>query len=292
MKKLLILAAFAALVIPSCSQSPVDLGEQLPMAQIQKAPNASVAKKVVVKEGPAKEAGYMNIDLADSGVYCIEKALLKSDAEVQIITGTYTTADGVTYILTGFGTIKIDANGNITILKTGESELTGVTENVVKLPENDFTNAIAHSWTIDQVDIRVTAEGKTVNFTKQGCDLYAIATQIKSIVGTDMGSFDVEQFRGYNVTRLTVSSSRTFIIEFEGATTFKAEIPADVNILTTTSGYTFKYVGGSGNDIIGGEANCTFFPSSATTAQLTVQVKSNNITGYVTFYMTKADAVK
>ena len=288
MKKLLVLAAIAALVIPSCSQTPIDLGGDAPSVKIQKAKNADVAKKVVIKDGPAKEAGYKNIDLADSGVYCIDMgAPLKSGDDSQIITGTYTTEDGVTYILTGFGTIVIDANGNITIKKNGETELVATCETVTKLPENDFTSAIAHSWTIDKVDIGVTAEGKSVNFTDNGCNLYAIAQKIKNIAQTE--NFDIEQFKGYNVTRLTVSSSRTFIIEFEGAPTFKAEIPADKVV-----GYSFEYKleTGSDNDLLNATATCSFKGTSETTAELTVKVNSELIKGHVTFFMSKADAAQ
>ena len=288
MKKLLVLAAFAALVIPSCNQTPIDLGGDAPIVKIQKAKNADVAKKVVIKDGPAKEAGYKNIDLADSGVYCIDMgAPLKAGDDSQIITGTYTTEDGVTYILTGFGTIVIDANGNITIKKNGETELVATCETVTKLPENDFTSAIAHSWTIDKVDIGVTAEGKSVNITKEGCNLYAIAQEIKTIAQTE--GFDIEKFKGYNVTRLTVSSSRTFIIEFEGAPTFKAEIPADKVV-----GYSFEYKleNGSDNELLNATASCTFAPRTETTAELTVKVNSEIIKGHVTFFMSKADAAQ
>ena len=290
MKKLLVLAAFAALVIPSCNQTPIDLGGDAPAVKIEKAKMADVAKKVVIKDGPAKEAGYKNIDLADSGVYCIDMGTaVKADDESHIITGTYTTSDGITYILTDFGTIIIDANGNITIKKNGETELTATCEEVEKLPENDFTRDIAHSWRIDKIDISVTADGKSVGFTKEGCDLYTIAKEIKTqaeSLGANIEGFDVEKLKGYNVTRLTVTSSKTFIIEFEGAPTFKAEIPADKVI-----GYSFEYKleTGSDNDLLNATASCTFTPQTETTAWLRVQVKSENITGYVLFIMSKAD---
>lgn len=295
MKKLLVLAAFAALVIPSCNQTPIDLGGDAPKVQIQKAKNADVAKKVVIKEGPAKEAGYKSIDLADSGIYCIDLGTaVKADDDVQIITGTYTTEDGVTYILSGFGKVIFDANGNITIIKEEEGgetvELTATVENVEKLPENDFTRDIAHSWRIDKVDISVSADGKNIGFTKDGCNLYAIAKEIKAQAekfGAKIEGFDIEKLNGYNVTRLTVTSSRTFIIEFDGAPTFKAEIPADKVV-----GYTFEYKleTGSDNDLLNASASCSFTPQTETTAWLRVQVKSESITGYVIFIMSQADA--
>ena len=292
MKKLLILAAFAALVIPSCNQTPIDLGGDGPKVSIPKAKNANVAQKVVIKEGPAKEAGYKSIDLADSGIYCIDLGTaVKSGEDSQIITGTYTTADGVTYILTGFGEIIIDANGNITIKKNGETELTATCEKAEKLPENDFTRDIAHSWRVDKVDLSITADGKNVGFVKDGCNLYAIAQELKAqaeSLGANMDGFNIETLKGYNVSRLTVTSSGSLIIEFVtgGAPTLKADIP-----LNKVVGYSFEYKieTGSGNDLINATANCSFIPQTENTAWLRVQVKSNDMAGYITFIMTKID---
>ena len=287
MKKLLILAALAALIAPSC-QNKVDLGGT-PLVKIQKAPLASVAQKVLVKEGVAKDMGYQSIDLGDSGVYCIEMIPLKAN-NIEVFTGTFTTADGKTYILAGFGTVIIDGN-NITIKKDGESDVTATCTKAEKLPENQFTDDIAHTWVVNKVDVSLTVEGKNIGFVKDGCDLEQIGKELVAQaqkLNVEVDNFDPNTLKGYNVKRLTVTSSKSLIIEF--ATNPPAPFKADISNFVDDK-FVYEIKNGEGNEIINATAECTFTPQTETTAWLRVKVTNKDFSGYVIFIMTKADIV-
>lgn len=287
MKKLFVLAALAALVvIPSCQQ--IDLGGKTAQPKIEKAPKTDVAKKVVINEGPAKDKGYKEIDLGDSGIYCIEKLASKAD-DIEVLTGTYSTSDGKTFILTGFGTIIIDGN-NITIKRTGESDVTATCTQAEKLPESQFTTDIAHSWSIYKVDLSVTASGKNIGITKEGCDLEQIGKELLAQaekLNVKIDNFDPNTLKGYNVKRLTVTSSKSFIIEFY--TNPPAPFKADVSNFVDYK-FVYEIKNGSGNEIINATAECEFIPKTETTAWLRVKVTNKDFSGYVIFMMNKADA--
>ena len=87
--------------------------------------------------------------------------------------------------------------------------------------------------------------------------------------------------------RLTVTSSKTFIIEF--VTNPPAPFKADVSQFLDYK-FVYEIKNGGGNELINATAECTFTPTSETTAKLRVKVTNKDFSGYVTFIMTKADA--
>ena len=292
MKKLLVFAAIAALVIPSCNnRADVDLGgNDGPKPQIEKAKNSDNAKKITLKSGAATEKGYKEIEFTDGGRYIITRTITKAE-ETEVLTGKYTIQDLV-YILENFGTVSMNTTtGDVTIevqQEDGTKEtITAVYQEEEKLPETDFSRDIAHTWKIDKVDISVVADGKTVGFVKTGCNLEEIGkelvAQAKSL-GAEV-NVDVDKLKGYNVLFLTLTSSQTFMVEFSGADTFKGKMEGVV-------GYKFNYTlqNGTGNELLNASAECEFIPQTTTTAWLTVKVKSgDSFSGRVIFQMTVAD---
>ena len=292
MKKFLVFAALAAMVITSCNQNKIDYGENNgPQPKIEKAANASHAKKVVVTGEPKLKLGIEKFEATDGGRFCIEKTVVaKADGDVEYITGTYVFSDGVyTLYVDGklFGTVKIDGSV-IEFNLEGEDTVSGTGEEEDKLPGSDVVDAFAQTWIIDKIDVSIVADGKNIGFTKPGCDLPAIAEEIKKqaeSLGVTV-NLDMTQFKGMKVTYLSLTSSGSLIIEFEDAKTIKAEVSG----LDVSAG-TFHYdvQASSGNQIINASADCKFEAKSQTEAWLTVSITiDEGSKGRVIFMMKKA----
>lgn len=289
MKKFFVFAATAALLLSfvSCNNKIDYGGNTGPQAKIEKAKNADDAKKITVKSGTAADQGYQQIEFTDGGRYIITRSTqeTKADDNTEILTGTYTVQNNI-YVLDGFGSIEFGSNGSFTIKLEGGVTVTGTGEEEPKLPDNDFSRDIAHTWKIDKVDLSVNADGKNIGFVKDGCNLEQIGKELieqAKKLGANV-TVDVAKLAGYNVKTVSFTTSNTFIVEFTGADPFKANISG-------ISGYNFTYKLeiGTSNEILNAEAQCEFAPQTANTAWLTVKVNSDDFNGRVIFIMTVAD---
>ena len=232
MKKLIVFAAIAAMVIPfvSCNNK-IDYGDG-PQAKIEKAKNADDAKKITVQSGnDAYDQGYQQIEFTDGGRYIITRSSqkTKADDDTEILTGTYTVQNNV-YVLAGFGSIEFGSNGSFTIKLEGGVTVTGTGQEEPKLPDNDFSRDIAHTWKIDGVDLSVVADGKNVGVIKPngGCNLEVIGQELldqAKNLGVNV-SVDLSKLKGYNVVSLSFTSSNTFIVDFSGAAVVPVNDPA------------------------------------------------------------------
>ncbi len=287
MKKLIVFAAIAAMVIPfvSCNNK-IDYGDG-PQAKIEKAKYTEVAKKVTIKEGTVSTTqGIKEIEFTDGGRYIITRNQGTKAEGDEILTGTYR-IENLIYILENFGSVEFGSDGSLTItLSTGET-VSGSYEEEEKAPSNDYTNALVHTWKIDRIDISVDADGKNVGVVIDGCDLEKIA---KDLIKKAKDTYNVEidinlaALKGYEIKYLTISSYNTFMVEFTGADTFKGTMQG-------INGYKFNYKleNGEGNELLNAEAECTFTPKSATTAWLQVNVKSDDFSGRIIFQMSLAE---
>lgn len=292
MKKFLVFAALAAMVITSCNQNKVDYGtNDGPKPKIEKASKANYAKKIVVTGAPTEQLGITKFEATDGGRFCIEKNVVaKADNDVDYITGTYEFADGVyTLYVDGkkFGTVTIK-DGNIEFKLEGEEPVTGKGEEEDKLPGSDVVDGLAQTWIIDKIDVSIVADGKNIGFNKPGCDLPAIADEIIA-QAKNLGvtvNIDKEQFKGMKVTYLSLTSSGSLIIEFEDAKAIKAEVSG---LDISTGKFHYDVQANNGNQIINASADCAFEPKSNTEAWLTVSITiDDNSKGRVIFMMKKA----
>lgn len=289
MKKFFVFAATAALLISfvSCNNKIDYGGNTGSQAKIEKAKNADDAKKITVKSGTAADQGYQQIELTDGGRYIITRSTqeTKADDNTEILTGTYTVQNNV-YVLDGFGSIEFGSNGSFTIKLEGGVTVTGTGEEEPKLPDNDFSRDIAHTWRIDGVDLSVVASGNTIGVVKSGCDLEAIGNELlKQAKDLNVNvSVDIAKLKGYNVKSVSFTTSNTFIVEFTGAEPFKANVNG-------ISGYTFKYKleVGTSNELLNADADCEFLPQSSNTAKLIIKVKGDDFSGRIIFNMTVID---
>lgn len=288
MKKIIVFAAIAAMVIPfvSCNNK-IDYGDG-PQAKIEKAKYTEVAKKVTIKEGTASTTqGIKEIEFTDGGRYIITRNQGTKAEGDEILTGTYR-IENLIYILENFGSVEFGSDGSLTIKLSNGDTVTGSYEEEDKLPDNDFTRDIAHTWKIDGVDLSVVADGKNVGVSKPngGCNLEVIGQELldqAKNLGANV-SLDLSKFKGYNVVSLSFTSSNTFIVEFSGAEPFKANVSG-------ITGYSFKYKleVGSENDILNAEAECKFEPQTEKTAWLTVKVNGDGFTGRIIFFLSVTD---
>ncbi len=287
MKKLIVFAAIAAMVIPfvSCNNK-IDYGDG-PQAKIEKAKYTEVAKKVTIKEGTVSTTqGIKEIEFTDGGRYIITRNQGTKAEGDEILTGTYR-IENLIYILENFGSVEFGSDGSLTIKLTNGDTVTGSYEEEEKAPSNDYNNALAHTWKIDRIDISVDADGKNVGVVIDGCDLEKIA---KDLIKKAKDTYNVEidinlaALKGYEIKYLTISSYNTFMVEFTGADTFKGTMQG-------INGYKFNYKleNGEGNELLNAEAECTFTPKSATTAWLQVNVKSDDFSGRIIFQMSLAE---
>lgn len=293
MKKFLVFAALAAMVITSCNQNKVDYGlSDGPKVKIDKAANSTYAKKVVIAGDAKDKHGYNQFEATDGGRFIIDKGTpVKADDDIDYITGTYVFADGV-YTLTvngkKFGTVKIEGN-TIEFNIEGEDPVSGTVVVEDTLPSSDLVDGLAQTWIIEKIDVSIVTENKQkIGFVKTGCDLPVIAQEIMDqakALKIDV-DIDLSQLAGMKVTYLSLTSSGTLIIEFENGKVIKADVS---NLDLSTGGFHYDVQADNGNEIINASADCKFVAKSATEAWLTVSIViGDDLKGEVIFMMKKA----
>ena len=211
-KHILFLAALFGIltVASSCNKTPGPVEPKFDTPAY-----AEYAQKLSVTES---EADIAWMEFTEAGRYIIAyrnwpngtKAVGEPEEHYYYVTGTYTVSGSDTYVLSGFGTVEVSGNAVTIEPEHGDTvTMTVTTEPTVE--DTTLNDNVARSWKIDNVRLGITTgSGVTVNVTKQGCDVHAIATELK-----DKGvNVDPDTFEGFIVKEITFTKSSTFMISF------------------------------------------------------------------------------
>ena len=211
-KHILFLAVlFSTLAVASsCNKTPTPVEPKFDTPAY-----AEYAQKLSVTES---EADIAWMEFTETGRYIIAyrnwpndtKAVGEPEEHYYYVTGTYTVSGSDTYILSGFGTVEVSGNAVTIEPEHGDTvTMTVTTEPTVE--DTTLNDNVARSWKIDNVRLGITTgSGVTVNVTKQGCDIHAIAAELK-----DKGvNVDPDTFEGFIVNEITFTKSSTFMISF------------------------------------------------------------------------------
>lgn len=211
-KNIYTLAAFfcAIITVISCGKTPTDN-----VPTFEPPVYAEYAQKLTV-DTPESNIAWM--EFTEAGRYIIAyrnwpngtKAVGEPEEHYYYVTGTYTVSGSDTYVLSGFGTVEVSGNAVTIEPEHGDTvTMTVTTEPTVE--DTTLNDNVARSWKIDNVRLGITTgSGVTVNVTKQGCDIHAIAAELK-----DKGvNVDPDTFEGFIVKEITFTKSSTFMISF------------------------------------------------------------------------------
>ena len=228
MKKLLYLAAFAALLLPvSCKDQDVQEKTVLPAPKM-----AEHAQKLILGQNDKTDIQF--IELTESGHYLVKfHKEVKSFEGDRCLSNTFS-HNGDAYDLNGFGSIRLNGN-DLIVNESGKPSYTVPVTVENKLPQSEFFTTICRSWKIDMTDISVKVGTSDVGIRKSGCNLGEIT---KDLVGK--GVSVAYSFEGIKVDRITFTSSQTFGVKFSNGMLFvgKYSIKND-----GTFGYDFDHVG-------------------------------------------------
>ena len=211
-KHILFLAALFSIltVASSCNKTPGPVEPKFDTPAY-----AEYAQKLSVTES---EANIAWMEFTEAGRYIIAyrnwpngtKAVAEPEEHYYYVTGTYTVSGSNTYVLSGFGTVEVSGN-SITIEPEHGDTVTMTVTTEPSVEDTTLNDNVARSWKIDNVRLGITTgSGATVNVTKQGCDIHAIAAELK-----DKGvNVDPDTFEGFIVKEITFTKSSTFMISF------------------------------------------------------------------------------
>ena len=291
MKKFMMIAALAAMIIPfaSCGKRDVNNPSQGPKATIARAENAGNAKKVEISD---EKTDIKSIEFTDGGRYIITMEVTKA-TEIVYITGTYTVS-GNTYTLDGFGTVTVSEDGSSVEINgsTGEGDTIAVTVSctTTEAPADvdEFTRDICHAWRVDKVDISINMNGTSVGVIddKDPSNIPALAEKLIKQAkeqGFDL-DMNLEPIKGMQIVYIDFSSQKTLTIKFKDHADY-------VGTISNVNGYDFHYdlEGNVGSSIINGSADCNFHPDTDKTATLKISATVNDYKGRVIFNLTKID---
>ena len=200
MKKFIVLAALAALIIPlACNRDNPEAKTVLPAPA-----KAQFAKKLVLAE--TDKTDIASIEFTESGYYILRTQKTKSSTH-DYASDTYT-CTGDLYTLKGFGTIEHKGNQLIISPLNGSPVTVTATEGD-KLPTSEFYTTVCRSWKVVKTDVNMKVGSSDIGLRKDGCDLHEIATELNS-----HGAKLALTFDGFKVNRITFTASKTFEVNF------------------------------------------------------------------------------
>lgn len=293
MKKLFILLAAAALMLPlaSCHKDPGKDKDQ--PVEMKPAATADVAKVVSFESAPAEKKPTYNhgnviyemisIEFTEASRYILKGkpvATKAGNSDVEILTGPFTEKNG-TYQCTGdfTGTVTVSGTGSnkdVTVNTGGEEQKTTGNVSAPSSGSSDKTNA-SRTWKIASCVVNVSGEGITVNKGfNGGCNLEAIAKYIKD----NGGKINVDAFVGYDLTEILFTGSNTVVFRFKNAPDFGGSY--------TLNGENFSMtleVGG--NDLVNQKATGSLsFPADGK-AEFSLMMSFKGYTGGIDFSLTE-----
>lgn len=282
MKKLIYIAAMLAAVVAAAScKKGNDITEALKL----EAP--ALASSAVKLELPVNTLSIKTIEFTEAGKYLLtirkdEQVSVKaSTGNFEFKSGTYTVS-GTTYTLNGWGTVNVSGN-TVTATPNQGTAVTVTVTPVSPLPDSDFYVTLARTWKVDNVRMSVNLNSNAVTVTKQGCDLPAIAAELKQ-KGV---SIKEESVAGFVVKDIIFTRSKTFAVEFTG----KDPLVGDFTI-SNDGAFSYTFTGNKGNDIINGSASGTVQwvaedQQMVFTISAAVTSGSSSYTGSVVFWLSE-----
>ncbi|MCR5571828.1 MAG: hypothetical protein K6F42_06285 [Bacteroidales bacterium] len=293
MKKLFILLAAAALMLPlaSCHKDPGKDKDQ--PVEMKPAATADVAKVVSFESAPAEKKPTYNhgnviyemisIEFTEASRYILKGKAVATKAgnsDVEIMTGPYTEKNG-TYQCTGdfTGTVTVSGTGSnkdVTVNTGGEEQTTTGNVSAPSSGSSDKTNA-SRTWKVASCIVNVSGNGLSVNKGFTGCNLQTIAAYIAENGGKNISPSD---FAGYDVTEILFTGSNTVVISFKDAPDFGGSY--------TLNGESFSMtleVGG--NDLVNQKATGFLsFPADGK-ADFSLMMSFKGYTGGIDFTLTE-----
>ena len=284
-KHILFLAAlFSILTITSsCKKTPdpVEPNFDTPVY-------AEYAQKLSVTES---EANIAWMEFTEAGRYIIAyrnwpngtKAVVEPEEHYYYVTGTYTVSGSDTYVLNGFGTVEVSGN-TVTIEPEHGDAVTMTVTTEPSVEDTPLNDNVARTWKIDNVRLGITTgSGVTVNVTKQGCDIHAIAAELKE-KGVNV---DPDTFEGFIVNEITFTKSSTFMISFTQKNPYVGEYT-----LSSDGKFHCELDGSSQEIFYNGtmDGNVTFEGNTLIfTVNITVSNGDVTRNGTAVFFMSEAD---
>ena len=231
--------------------------------------NAKNAIKINLADN---ELNLKSIELTESGKYILAFAdPVKATIVFRYKTGVYT-VNGQTFNLKGYGTAEI--HDDYVVVKP-DGYPTSIKVNLSKgdvYPDTGIYNTLARTWKVDNVRMSVVLNGNTITVTKNGCDLPAIAAELKQ-KGVNVNE---QLVAGYVVQDVIFTRAKTFAIEFTGKDPYVGQYNLSSN---GSFSYDFQV---PGNDIINGSSTgqATF---DNETKQMVVTINATVTNGTSTF---------
>ena len=284
-KHILFLAAlFSILTITSsCKKAPDPVGPNFDTPVY-----AEYAQKLSVTES---EANIAWMEFTEAGRYIIAyrnwpngtKAVVEPEEHYYYVTGTYTVSGSDTYVLNGFGTVEVSGN-TVTIEPEHGDAVTMTVTTEPSVEDTPLNDNVARTWKIDNVRLGITTgSGVTVNVTKQGCDIHAIAAELKE-KGVNV---DPDTFEGFIVNEITFTKSSTFMISFTQKNPYVGEYT-----LSSDGKFHCELDGSSQEIFYNGtmDGNVTFEGNTLIfTVNITVSNGDVTRNGTAVFFMSEAD---
>ena len=272
MKKILYSVFLTALLLPlavSCNK------EYNSEESFQDPRFAQYACKLTPK---ADGESIVSIELTESGLYILEKAVPGSSGKTSFSYGTYNVNGGV-YSLNGFGTLAFDnsASGDVqlTITSAGGAAPQTVQATLSKAAGN---NQFYRTWEVEKT--RVTVRGWTTasaDFT--GCNFYEIAEFLRR--NNHKAPADVDP--GYGLKNVVFTGNNSAIFVYTDETLDRSEFSLDGESLSyswenDTLGFTF----------ITDKAKVEYMDGKCL-LRVDAQIQNSTTSGSVTFVLAPVD---
>ena len=241
MKKILIMLAAAAMIIPaasSCKKTPTPSGAP---SSIKAPANEALQTKITfgtssdrVKLDDGSELVSLEFTKGKKYIAGIIDASTKKDmTKTGLYNFTAAKAGFGTYTLEGLGTFVLEQDGSsIKVTATIGSETYTVVGTEAAKSNVSGTYALAfQDWKVNSVTLNVSGSGiPNISADYTGCDLEAIAKDIKDH-GVAVDDKVLASLAGYNVTGISLTEFNTFEIDFSGKEPFSGTFsnfnPAD-----------------------------------------------------------------
>jgi len=287
MKKLVMLVAAAAMILPlvsSCEKDKPEVEEDVVMEPAATADDAKLISfesnldSAPILNNDDKTYKFISIEFTEDSRYILVRQLVAEaetkawGSDISVLIGSFTKENSNTYSLSGdfSGKVEISSN-NVTVIVNGESQTSNanITDTVKGTQEQTNAN---RSWIVKSCIVKITGKGVSIEKSFSGCDFYEIGKYVK-----DNGvNYDPSKLSGYNIEEIIFTGQNTMILIFTQADDFYGTY--------TLSGKNIRYVlSMGGTDLMNASASGTLdFPSEGK-AKLSLNVAFNNYSGTIEY---------
>ena len=295
MKRILLILAAAALVLPLSSSSCQKQDDPTPKDVVMEpAKTADVAKVVsfelvsgatpryISKEG--KEYDVLSIEFTEGSRYILRRRLVitassvtKAESGVEVVTGKFTESGGK-YTCQGAFEATVEPKGSDSAVITVNGKTQTAVAQVTATPQttnSNKTNA-SRTWKVDNSIINIYGQGISLEMGFKGCDLFQVATYAYE----NGAKIDPSKFVGYSITELIFTGNNTMNISFAGQPSFYGEYTLNGNNIS------YRLTVGS-NELLQTTANGTLtFPTDGK-ATLRLNSSLKGYSGAIEFALTE-----